>query len=124
MANIKTRVVDYDTDEPVQLATVEGVAANGTVFMTGKTSATGSIEMNNIMFDDPYSKIRFSKEGYATQTMRPSSANNVDVVLPKSNTLAAVTITLKQNKTKVIIVAIVAIVLTVVYFKYFKNKFK
>jgi hypothetical protein len=56
--------------------------------------------------------------------MRPSSANNVDVVLPKSNTLAAVTITLKQNKTKVILIALVAIVLTVVYFKYLKNVIK
>lgn len=122
MSNIKGRVVDYDTDGPVAAVLVSGISGSGTLFAEATTNAEGEYNLNHIGFDDLYSQIRFSKNGYATQTMRPASANNVDVVLPKSNTLAAVTITLKQNKPKIILFLAIGIALTVIYFKYFKNK--
>jgi uncharacterized protein YfaS (alpha-2-macroglobulin family) len=118
MANIKGRVVDYDTDLPVLGVLVQGIAQNGTVFTSGTTDASGNYDLNHSGFDDLYSKIVFKKEGYAEQSMRPSSANNVDVVLPKANTLAAVTLTLKQNPSKAVLFLAIGALAVWLFIKY------
>jgi hypothetical protein len=124
MANIKGRVVDYDTDIPILGVLVQGVAADGTTFTSTTTDANGGYDINHSGFDDPYAKITFNKEGYAKQTMRPASANDVDVVLPKAGTLSAVTLTLKQNKTKVLLFLAIGVALAFLYLKYFKKYVK
>jgi hypothetical protein len=123
MAQITGRVVDYNSDNPISGVLVEGVNKDGAVFASGTTDAEGGFNLNHQNFDDLYSTIRFSKDGYSMETMRPASANNADVVLSPSGTLSAVTLIVKQNKTKVIIFVIAAVVLTILYFKY-KNKLK
>lgn len=118
MATIKGRVIDYDTDNSILGVLVEGVAPNGTVFASGTSDGGGSFSVNHTGFDDLYSKIRFSKTGYATQTMRPASAMDTDVVLPKANTLAAVTLTVKQNKTKVVLFLVIGAAIAYLFIKY------
>lgn len=118
MALIRGRVIDYDTDSPIPNVLVQGVKSDGTVFASGNTDVNGGFSIDNAGFDDLYSKITFDKEGYAKQSMRPASANNADVVLPKAGTLSAVTLTLKQNKTKVILWVAVGALLVFLYFKY------
>jgi hypothetical protein len=121
MALIRGRVIDYDTDAPLSNVLVQGVAKNGTVFASGNTDNNGGFNIDHAGFDDLYAKITFDKDGYASQSMRPASANDTDVVLPKAGTLSAVTLTLKQNKTKVLLWVAVGALLVFLYFKY-KNK--
>lgn len=123
MSKINGRIVDYDNDSPVSNVLVQGIASSGTVFASTNSDNGGNFTLDNQGFDDPYSKISFVKDGYATQTMRPASANNVDVVLPKAGTLASVTLTLKQNKTKALLFVVIGGILVFLFIKY-RSKLK
>jgi hypothetical protein len=123
MAEIKGRVVDYNTDNPIPNVLVSGVNKDGAVFASGNTDSEGKFDLNHTGFDDLYSTIRFQKDGYGLQQMQPASANNADVVLSPTGTLAAFTLTVKKNPTKVIIAVIITAALVFLYFKY-KNKLK
>lgn len=121
MGSLKTRVVDYDTDSPIPGVLVQGTLPDGTTFISGTTDANGAVNLNHAGFDNLAAKVSFNKEGYATQTMRAPSANNVDVVLPKAGTLAAVTITAIQNKNKILLYVAIGAALVFLYFKYGKK---
>lgn len=123
MATIKGRVVDYDNDNPLAGVTVEGLTKDGEVFYNTTTDQGGRFTASDPGFDNMYSKIRFSKDNYATQTMRPDSANNVDIPLPKAGVLGTVTIIAKQNKSILIAIAIV-LLLVIAYYSIFKSKSK
>jgi hypothetical protein len=124
MATIKGRVVDYDNDIPLPDVDILGLAKDGIVFVTAKTDSEGLYNITDTGFDDPFAKIEFSKEGYAVQTMRPTSANNVDVPLPKAKTLGAVVVAVRNNKTKAFLFAALGALAVWLYIKYGKNLLK
>jgi len=121
MSKITGRVIDYDNDSPIQGVLIQGIAKNGTIFNSTNTNAMGQFVFDDPGLDDLYSQVRFSADGYATQTMRPSSANNVDVVLPKAGTLATVTLAVKRNPMKALLFVALGALAVFLYFKY-KNK--
>lgn len=121
MAQISGRVVDYSTNAPLPNVMVQGVAQNGTIFTTVFTDSEGKYDTNHTGFDDLYSTITFQKEGYKTQSMRPASANGVDVPLPQNGTLAAVTLTLKQNPAKAFLYVLIGAGLVYLFIKYRKR---
>lgn len=118
MANIQGKVVDYDNDSPIAGVLVQGVSKDGTVFASTTSDNNGNFNISNTGFDDLYSRIMFKKDGYQSQLMQPVSANGQDVVLMKSGTLAAVTLTVKRNPAKYAIIAIIAIIATWLFIKY------
>ena len=82
------------------------------------SDSAGNFNISDTGFDDLYSHIMFKKDGYQSQLMQPASANGQDVVLMKSGTLAAVTLTLKRNPAKYVLIAAIAIVATWLFIKY------
>lgn len=118
MATISGRVIDYDNDNPISGVTVTGVSQNGTAFASTTTSSTGNFSITDQNFDNLYSRVSFTKEGYTEQNMQPSSANGADVVLAKSG-MQAFTLVLKQNKNKIFI-ALFVIALIFIIVKYYK----
>jgi hypothetical protein len=100
MATISGRVVDYDSNSPLQGVLVQGVNPDGTFIGSTNTNADGNFTLTDTALDNPASKITFTADGYATQSMQPASANGVDVVLPKSGTLASFTVTVKRSPMK------------------------
>lgn len=123
MANIKGRVVDYDTDSPILGVLVQGSLPDGTIFISGTTDVNGNYNLDHAGFDNLASKVTFSKDGYATQSMRSPSANGVDVPLPKAGTLSAVTVTVIQNKKKILLYIAIGIAVAFIYAKYLKKYF-
>lgn len=123
MSKIAGRVIDYSTDDPVLGVLVQITSQNNVVTASTTTDSAGNWQIDNSSVDDLYSKISFAKDGYATQTMRPTSANDVDVVLPRAGTLASVTLTLKQNPKRALLYALIGAVAVYLVIKY-KNQLK
>lgn len=121
MSKITGKVVDYNTDAGILGVLVQGVASDGTIFTSTTTDNSGSYTLDNAGFDSPYAKISFNKEGYAATSMRPQSANNVDVVLAPANTLAAVTLTLKRDPKKALLFALIGAAIVYLAIKYRKQ---
>lgn len=116
MARLQGRVVDYETDAPVKDVTVSLANRSGDIVATAKTNADGAYVIEHVSADDPYFKVKFSGEGYAAESMQPASANNVDVVLRKSNVLSSVTVIVKNYKSYIIAVAVI-LLLVILYLK-------
>lgn len=124
MANIKGRVVDYDTDIPMPDVDVLATDKLGVVIEAAKTNSEGIFDITSQSLDDPAAKITFSKDGYATQTMRAASADEVDVPLPKAGTLGVVVVAVKRNKTKAILFVAIGALAVYLYMKYGKTILK
>lgn len=118
MANIKGRVVDYDNDSPISGVLVQGVAKDGTAFISGTTDSGGNFNLSNTGFDDLYSRVIFKKDGYQSQLMQPASANGQDVVLMKNGSLAAVTLTVKKNPIKALLFVAIGAAAVYLFIKY------
>lgn len=123
MSKITGRVIDYTTDAPILGVLVQGVGSIGAPFTSTTTDGQGRYTLDSPYLDDNASKVTFTKDGYATQSMRVPSANGVDVVLPKAGTLASVTLSLKRSPQKLLLFAVIGGVLVYLAIKY-KSKLK
>lgn len=121
MARIQGRVVDYDTDAPVAGVNVIGFNMDGDQFSQTTTNQSGQFDTEAQGYDSPYSRVRFVKNGYASQEMSVGAANNADVVLPKAGTMPAFALTLQQNKNKIFIIIAIALALFIGYMIYAKK---
>jgi hypothetical protein len=122
-ASISGRVVDYDSDQPIQGVLVQGILSNGIFINSTNTDASGNFTLTDQGLADPSAKVTFTADGYATQSMRPASADGVDVVLPKANTLSSVTLTIKRSPVKAIIFVLIGAAVVYFLIKY-KNQIK
>jgi hypothetical protein len=118
MATISGRVVDYDSNSPLQGVFVQGINPDGTFINSTNTDSGGHFTLSDPALDNPAARIVFQSDGYATQSMGPKSANGVDVVLPKAGTLAAVTITVKRNPMKAVLFILIGAALVYFLIKY------
>lgn len=122
-ASISGRVVDYDSDQPIQGVLVQGMLSDGTFINSTNTDASGMYTLSDPGLADPSAKVSFTADGYATQSMRPASADGVDVVLPKAGTLSSVTVTLKRNPMKAVLFVLIGAAIVYFLIKY-KNQIK
>lgn len=123
MSKITGRVIDYSNDTPLLGVLVQGVGSLNAPFVSTTTDVNGNYTLDSPYLDDTASKVTFAKDGYVSTSMRVPSANGVDVVLAKVNTLAAVTLTLKRSPTKALLFVAIGIAVAYMAFKY-RNQLK
>jgi len=118
-------VVDYNTNNAVPGATLIATNQEGTIIGTATTGNDGKFSMDGDGLSDVYAMVQVMADGYQTQTMRVASANGAEIPLPRTgDMLGAVTLTVKKNKTQILIWLAVGVVVAVIYFKFLKGKIK
>jgi hypothetical protein len=122
MGRLQGRVVDYDSDAPLQGVYVGLMDKTGKVIKNTGTNAEGTYVIEDPAVDDNYSKVRFSLKDYRVEEMRVASANNQDVILLKEGTNTATVIAIKYKSW--IIAVGVLVLLTILYYTVLKGKIK
>jgi 5-hydroxyisourate hydrolase-like protein (transthyretin family) len=123
MSRLQGRVLDYDTDKPLQGVYVGLMDKTGKVVKVAGTNAEGAYSIDDPVVDDTYAKVKFSLRDYRAEEMRVASANNQDVILMKEGTDTAAIVIARDYKSWIIAIVVI-VLLVILYYAFLKGKIK